>query len=510
MPASDLKIISQGQWIKGIVAVSNRFSIPKGALPFIVNMLLGERGALQVCDGSARLSGISSPPGPWLTLGSYTDFSLTTTKIAVAQVSASEITLYNFNADPATPITNAIGLPNTTNWFSPQIFEFAGSLILTVGSNSPPQIFTAIGNPPSNLGSTSEWLPNHLYSYGDVITNTAGNREFICFGTNNGLTYSDGVWIGEGIGPLGLPAGLSGSVEPGGFATVATGGGVPDGVLIWQRIDYNGEILRAANQAPRGAAHMIQHLGALWAFNTQNNNSADGLDGPCNLRQSAVQNPNSWPEINVDYVGKDDGTTGQGMAVFTIAEAGIAPNATLILFKDFSTYQVTGLFQTPNFSIQQVKSDMGCVAPRTPLFATGYGIFRLTHLGVAQYNGVSDELISEEIRPYIFGGFGIAGLDVTNQQNCRSALCVDPPMYMMAIPLPAGTQNYYGIAGGDGSLIRVLCYDLVFKAWAIIDLPFKIFCLQQLRIAGQRPLTVAGGILGRRDPPVAKRRYDFR
>lgn len=497
MPASDLKIISQGQWIKGIVAVSNRFSIPKGALPFIVNLLMAERGALQVCDGSARISGISAPPGAWLTIGSFTDFSLVTTKIGVMQYSGNQIVLYNLNTDPATPIANA-GTPtpllNTANWLNPQIFEFAGSLILTVGNDAPPQIITAIGTAPANLGSTAAWLPDHLYFFGDVITNTAGTHQFICYGENNGLTISGGVAVGAGIGPLGLPAGLSGSTEPAAFdAPPDTGGGVADGVLLWQRIDYSSEIGRAANQSPRGAAHMIQHLGALWAFNTSPTNSTDGLDGPCNLRQSAIQNPNSWPEINIDYVGRDDGTTGTGMAVFTIAEAGIAPSATLILFKDFSAYEVSGLFQTPSFTIQQIKSDMGCIAPRTPLFATGYGIFRLSHLGVAQYNGVSDELISEEVRPYLFGGFGIAGMDVTNQQNCRAALCVNPPMYIMAIPLPAGTQNYYGIAGGDGSLIRVLCYDLVFKAWAVIDLPFKILSLQQLRITGQRPLTVAGG-----------------
>lgn len=500
---AEAKIVTQSSWTKGVVAVSNRFSIPKGALPLLVNLLLGERGALQVCDGSLRVSHVATPTGAWLALDRYTDFSLVTTKVGIMQVDATHVAVYDFTADPAVILVtttpgSASNMSNTSGWLHPQAFEFAGDLILTRGNGQKPQLFTSTGagtfSDPADLGATNAWQANHLYFYGDVVTDVANTHAFLCYGQFNGYIPNGGAGVAVGpIGPQGQPAGLSGGSEP--PWNFATGGGTFDNVLLWQTM---ANVARANNQAPIGAAHMIQHLGALWAWNTSPTNSSDGLDGPCVLRQSSVQNPNSWPMINVDYVGRDDGTSGTGMAVFTIAEAGIAPQASLVLFKDYSTYQVNGLFQTPGFSIQQAKTNMGCTAPRSALFATGYGIFRLTHLGVAQFDGVKDTIISEEIRPYLFGGFGVAGMDQSNDQNCRAALCVSPPLYLLAIPLASGTTNYYGIQGGDGALIRILCYDLIFKAWAVIDLPFKILSLNQLLIQGATAphhavTTVAGG-----------------
>ena len=93
-----------------------------------------------------------------------------------------------------------------------------------------------------------------------------------------------------------------------------------------------------------------------------------------------MNNPNSWPNVNMGYVGSDDGTQGTGIGTFTIAEAGIAPTGSLVLFKDFSTYQIIGVFGAADFSIQQVKSDMGCIGGRSVQFATGHGIIRLSHL----------------------------------------------------------------------------------------------------------------------------------
>ena len=46
---------------------------------------------------------------------------------------------------------------------------------------------------------------------------------------------------------------------------------------------------------------------------------------------------------------------------------------------------------------------------------------------------------------------------------------------------------------GNGALTRLICYDLVQKAWAIIDLPYGISVIKQVRAPGTIPLTVAGG-----------------
>ena len=51
----------------------------------------------------------------------------------------------------------------------------------------------------------------------------------------------------------------------------------------------------------------------------------------------------------------------------------------------------------------------------------------------------------------------------------------------------AGTLNV-----GIGGLSRLFCYDLVQKAWAIIDLPFSISALRQVRPPGSEPITVVG------------------
>jgi hypothetical protein len=44
-----------------------------------------------------------------------------------------------------------------------------------------------------------------------------------------------------------------------------------------------------------------------------------------------------------------------------------------------------------------------------------------------------------------------------------------------------------------GSLTRLFCYDLVLKAWTVVDLPFSISAMKQFRIVGQIPWTALGG-----------------
>jgi hypothetical protein len=46
--------------------------------------------------------------------------------------------------------------------------------------------------------------------------------------------------------------------------------------------------------------------------------------------------------------------------------------------------------------------------------------------------------------------------------------------------------------GTRGALTRLLCYDLVLKAWTVMDLPFNIATLKQVRTPGSIPITVLG------------------
>jgi hypothetical protein len=51
-----------------------------------------------------------------------------------------------------------------------------------------------------------------------------------------------------------------------------------------------------------------------------------------------------------------------------------------------------------------------------------------------------------------------------------------------------------GIVGAKhNGLTRILCYDLVLKAWAIIDLPWPIEVLKQVRAISSPPVTLTGG-----------------
>src|SRR5262249_7387590 len=47
-----------------------------------------------------------------------------------------------------------------------------------------------------------------------------------------------------------------------------------------------------------------------------------------------------------------------------------------------------------------------------------------------------------------------------------------------------------GVSGGQ--LTRLLCFDLVLKAWAIMDLPFPLGCVAQARTSVANPVTLFG------------------
>lgn len=251
---------------------------------------------------------------------------------------------------------------------------------------------------------------------------------------------------------------------------------------------YNGTTLvpitaSGGQTVPTGAKHLVFHLGSIWLWNT--NGSTTTLDGPSSIRMSDINNPNSWPNANQTFIGKDDGQVGMGLATFTIAETGIAPTQTLVAFKNFSAYQITGVFGATNFAVQKIKSDMGCTAPRSIQFVSGFGIVRLSHRGFALYDGVNDKLISEEIRPYIFGnGTDIAGLNFAAIDRSWASQGQNPPLYICACPTT------------DTSLTRFFIYDLVRRAWSIVDFPTGIQTLALLTIPGTQPIVQAGTTRG--------------
>lgn len=304
-----------------------------------------------------------------------------------------------------------------------------------------------------------KWVASSAYSVNSIVEPTSGTGHFF----------------------KAIQGGVSGSVEP--TWTTQQGAQVPDGTIIWQD---QGPILTSGPVLP-GCAHIIVYSGTLWAWNTSPNDTTNGLDGPTSLRMSDVNNPTSWNPINQAFLDKDDGSEGMGLATFTISAEGIPPEGSLVAFKNYAPYQIIGIFGATNLQIQRVRSDMGCLSPRSIWFAPGYGIARYAHLGVAMFDGVRDSVISEEVRPYLFPTNDSIVADITVADAnwipaSMGALTANPPMYAFAIPI--GSSN--------GALTRILTYDLVLKAWSIVDLPFEISAMTQVRPTPSNPLTIFG------------------
>jgi hypothetical protein len=280
-----------------------------------------------------------------------------------------------------------------------------------------------------------------------------------------------------------IQGGTSGSTEPTFPTTV--GATVTDGTVTWQ----NAGTLLSAAPPPPGCGHLAVYSGSLWMFDTYVTdtgpstntgtgtvpiapNTNIGLDGPCSLRMSDVNNLQSWNPINQAFLDKDDGTEGMGLGSFTIAAQGIPPEGSLCAFKRRAVYQIIGVFGASNFAIQRVQSDMGILAPRTLQFVPGFGLVRLTYLGVAVFDSVNDRIISTQVAPYLIGSndpdnADIIPLDPQWQTVCQSALTATPPMYCCAIPVGPQGSSF-------GSLTTILCFDLVLKGWGIVNLPFPI------------------------------------
>jgi hypothetical protein len=475
---------------------------------------------------------------------------------------------------PPTPGGGIVGILSPI----PQILQFKNLMILLLGNGIVP--YSSDGTTPNTIPLVNTFQASYGVRSASTVQNVGDQIAVNVGGTNYIFTVTQ--------------AGTTGAGGPPAFSAVL-GSIVVDGTVYWKN---TGAI--AAVTAPRGAAHGIVYAGSLWVGNTSPTTTTDNFDGPSCLKMSDLNNPNSWNPLNVAFLDRDDGTQITGMATFTIAESGIPPSGSLVVFKDFSTFQINGVFGASNFSIQRAQTDLGCVAPRTIQFVPGFGIVRMTHLGIAMFDGVRDRLISEEVRPYIFGGDSdIFPADWNFIWFAKAAMTSVPPMYCCAIPLrnlinatnPAltfsvasnlavgtpwpngtwfvtvqgispdghtitqigteqsvtlvgsndllvtlppnagfsqwriylgnsgpGSENEYAIIPGNvlsvefgkpfvtpiplypggtqtnlGQMTRLLCYDLVLKAWTVIDLPFPISALKQFRTIGSIPITVMGG-----------------
>lgn len=298
----------------------------------------------------------------------------------------------------------------------PQILQFKNLMVLILGNGLTP--YTSDGT----TGNTAKITNGFQASYGSRVASTPQN-----VGDQISATVSSIAYIFTAVQAGTTSSGALGSVP---FAA-GEGSIAVDGTVYWKN---TGRI--AVVTAPRGAAHGIVYAGSLWVANTYPTSTTDNFDGPSCLKMSDLNNPNSWNPLNVAFLDRDDGTQITGLATFTIAESGIPPVGSLVAFKDFSTFQINGVFGASNFSIQRAQTDMGCMASRTIQFVPGFGIVRLTHLGFAMFDGVRDRLLSEELRPYLFGGQSdIPAIDWNYAYFSKATQVAQPPMYVCACPI---------------------------------------------------------------------------
>ena len=343
----------------------------------------------------------------------------------------------------------------------PQILQFAGLTILILGNGVAPQSINPSVASPTPTDLTNTFTASYPTWQASVTWIT-------------GAQLTDGGYYFTAT-----QGGVSGSSAP--SWNYAKGSETADGSVIWTSQGLIVELV-----APRGAAHAVAYAGSLWLANTSPADTSDGIDGPSCLKMSDSNNPNSWNPVNTAFIGRNDGTQITGLQPFTIAALGISPTGSLCVFKEYTTYQVIGVFGSTSFEIQPAQTNLGCIAARSIQFLPGFGVCRFTHLGFAVFDGINDRLISEDIRPYLFGGTDpeadLVPVDPVYTYRSVSAQTVAPPMYMCAMPL----------AGSGGQLTRLFCYDLVMKAWAVLDLPWAIDSMTGVSAGEGYPLVLAG------------------
>jgi hypothetical protein len=479
--------------VSGVDAKAQRYAQTKGTVSRLSNMILSRRGELKTWGGSV----VQYYPAASFadSIGSYIDIvawwedgqanfaplalvqNLTSNQLDLINLSegySSSAVIATFSP-PALNGANPFGDPNGTSGYTSalsQFIQFENSVILLLGNTYAPQLYNgssvaALNNTYDTTGggSTPAWQPNTSYN---ALSNIQAGGYL--FRPNNG-------------------GGVSGGTAPTWPST--KGATVADGSIIWINIgSYSAP-------DPRGAAHGIVYGGSLWLWNTYPTLTSDNLDGPSILKMSDLNNANSWNPVNVTGIDTGDGQQGMGMSAFAISEAGILPTQQLILFKEYKTYIVNGVFGASDFYVTRGETDMGCIAPRTIQFVAGSqarfgidGIFRLTHKGFTVFDGLRDRIISPQIEPYLFQERrDITAANVSVEAWGTSCQLADPPCYVAALPLSTS----------QGPMTRLFCFDMEAVGWTIIDLPFGIRAMsnfyvkqQASSIQGQQ-LAMAGG-----------------
>lgn len=230
------------------------------------------------------------------------------------------------------------------------------------------------------------------------------------------------------------------------------------GTVVWLNVGQ-------ATLSPPGAAFVFQHLDFLFLWGVGSTYGPDGITGPDALWQSDFQIPMSFNPADITFVGKGDGTTAQGGAVYSLSEAGIAATPQLVLFKDASTYSFLNSF--PVAALVAVSGGLGCIAPHTIQFIGSLGVMRLSYAGVTLFDGQLEHVTeyTDAIRGYLFGGLpDVTPVDFANIGKCVATQSVNPPMYIFFAPL----------VGGTGFATRGFGYDFGLKQWFVIDLPWAI------------------------------------
>lgn len=449
-------------------------STPSGGVAGLVGPLpLMKQFTNQVCiclGNGFNMQVFSDPTGT----ATNPAFSGTVTSVAANEDEVIITTSTTFTAANI-PVGSNIVLATTNTFLNgayPVISVNTGAGTITVKTRSSANPATGtftISTVPINLATGTfvpaypEWTATTVYAVGDIIvpvTQPTPNIYVTC-----------------------VQAGTSSGTEP--SWTSVIGSEYADGTVLWQTT----ALLNSAAPPPPGAGHIEVYAGSLWAFNTSPTNTANGLDGPCAIRQSLNNNIFAWNPVYQAFLDKDDGAQGMGMGKFTITAQGIPPEGSLIAFKYRVPYQIIGVFGANNFAIQPVSSDMGCLAPRSIDFVPGFGLMRYTHLGIATFNGYKDEVVSEQIRPYLFpvNDFDTQDIIVADANYIPlswATQTANPPMYAFAMP----------VGNSGGQLTQIMLYDLVLKAWAApVNLPFAIGCMEQVQPITSNPITLIGG-----------------
>lgn len=539
----EMKMVDQTDFSGLLDMNRNIFSMAKGSLPFIFNMIGDVRGALRTIQGTSVVSIAEGVTDPFMAVNLFFPPSGLNTVLGLTQNSLG-YSLWNISNTDASLIESNLPGSASPPPIPPQIVPAPNTVVLAMGYAIPPLFYTGSGTPTVinnvfNAGTFFlNWTQGTQYYTGSTVQVTIGGVGYTFKALQGGVSsssgnpwaastqYGPGAIITAEVGGVtyayqALTSGQTGTAAPSFPATTGATVSEPSeansssesgsttttnyGYLIWKNVGvagppaWNATYNSTVNDgtvvwqnigvsqpvAPPGAMHAIYHLNSLWLWGvgaTQEPN--EYTTGPSALWVTDVNTLNSFNPVNMYYVAAGNGQKAMGAAVMSVSAIGIEPTSSLILFKEYSTYQVMGAPGASNFSIVAAQTNMGCVAPRTIQFVSGLGVIRMTHMGVAIFNGENDQLISDPVRTLLFGerGSNYPQVDWSNISFASATITVNPSLYLLGLPT----------VGSGGKINLVLIYDLILMKWTLAVLPFYISSMSQILINSQEPVTILG------------------